>query len=114
MEARLLEPLHDVVIIQPQKLEKVGSILIPIESNDFKEDIGTVRYVGPGALNDDGETIPMLVKPGDKILYSTHGHQTTKVDGEELIVLRQNSIIGVFRERSEKTDFPLITNTVTT
>ncbi len=83
MEARLLEPLHDVVIIKPQREEKVGSIIIPIESENFREDIGTVMYTGPG----------------DRVLFSTHGHQVTKVDGEELIVLRQNSIIGVFREK---------------
>jgi chaperonin GroES len=96
MEARSLEPLHDVVIIKPQILEKVGSIMIPIESKDFREDIGTVMYVGPGDY-DDGKLQPMFVKPGDKVLFSTHGHQVTKIDGEELIVLRQNSIIGVWR-----------------
>lgn len=96
MEARSLEPLHDVVIIKPQIQEKVGSILIPIESKDFREDIGTVMYVGPGDY-DEGVLQPMFVKPGDRVLFSTHGHQVTKIDGEELIVLRQNSIIGVFR-----------------
>lgn len=99
MEARLLEPLHDVVIIKPQREEKVGSIIIPIESENFREDIGTVMYTGPGDTNDDGELKPMYVKAGDRVLFSTHGHQVTKVDGEELIVLRQNSIIGVFREK---------------
>lgn len=98
METSSLVPLHDVVIIKHQEVEKVGSIFIPIESKDFREDIGTVMYVGPGAMNDDGETLPMHVKPGDRVLFSTHGHQVTKVDGEELVVLRQNSIIGVFRE----------------
>lgn len=99
METRLLEPLHDVVIIKPQREEKVGSIIIPIESENFREDIGTVMYIGPGDTNDDGELQPMHVKPGDRVLFSTHGHQVTKINGEELIVLRQNSIIGVFREK---------------
>ena len=98
MKKNSLVPLHDVVIIRPQTVEQVGAILIPISSEDFKEDIGTVAYVGPGAMNDEGKTLPMDVKPGDKVLFSTHGHQVTKVDGEELIVLRQNSIIAVWRD----------------
>lgn len=104
METRLLEPLHDVVIIKPQVLEKVGSIVIPIESKDFREDIGTVLYVGPGDMNDEGVVLPMFVKPGDRVLFSTHGHQVTKIDGQEVIVLRQNSIIAVFRDKEEQSD----------
>lgn len=93
-----IEPLHDVVIIKRQVLDKVGSILIPIESENFREDIGTVVATGPGDMDDLGKLKPMYVKPGDRVLFSTHGHQVTKIDGEEVIVLRQNSIIGVFRD----------------
>lgn len=91
-----LRPLEDVVIIEHQTETQVGSILIPIDAKDFAEDIGTVRFTGPGKVGDDGTLHPMKVKPGDKVLYSTHGHQVTKINGEELIILRQNSIIGVF------------------
>jgi chaperonin GroES len=97
METGSIVPLSDVVIIKRQAVEKIGSIIIPIESEDMREDIGEVVYVGPGATNDDGNQLPMYVKPGDRVLFSTHGHQVTKIDGKELIVLRQNSIIGVFR-----------------
>jgi chaperonin GroES len=97
METGSLAPLHDVVIIKRQEVEKIGSIYIPIDSEDMREDIGEVVYVGPGATNDDGAQLPMYVKAGDRVLFSTHGHQVTKIDGKELIVLRQNSIIGVFR-----------------
>ena len=93
-----ITPLLDVVIISPQRTEKVGEILIPITSEDFREDIGIVRWCGPGALKDDGAHAPMYVKPGDRVLFSTHGHQVTKIDGEEVIVLRQNSIIGVVND----------------
>ena len=81
-----IKPLSDVVIIEQQKLEKVGDILNPIESADFREDIGTIICCGPEADK---------VQAGDKVLFSTHGHQVTKIDGREMIVLRQNSIIGV-------------------
>ena len=91
-----IRPIEDVVIIKQQREEKVGSIFIPIDSQDFAEDIGVVRFAGPGKFGDDGKLLPMHVKAGDKVLYSTHGHQITKINGEELIILRQNSIIGVF------------------
>lgn len=93
-----IEPLHDVVILRPHKevLSK-GGIMIPRES-EFHEDVGTVVFCGPGQLNDDGLLLPMFVKPGDRVMFSTHGHQVTTIEGEELIVLRQNSIIGIFRE----------------
>lgn len=93
-----ISPLADVVIIKRQEVQQVGSILIPIESEDFREDIGTVRYCGEGAVNSEGKPLPMHVKAGDKVLFSTHGHQVTKINGEELIVLRQNSIIGVIHD----------------
>jgi chaperonin GroES len=91
-----ISPLSDVVIIKPQVVEQTqGGILIPIDSKDFREDIGTVMFTGKGRLADDGRLLPMNVKPGDKVLFSTHGHQVTKINGEEVIVLRQESIIGV-------------------
>lgn len=93
-----IEPLLDVVIIERQEVTEKNGILIPINSEDFREDIGFVRFVGPGALKDDGNHGPMFVKPGDRVLFSTHGHQVTEIDGQQLIVLRQNSIIGVFRD----------------
>lgn len=96
MEKRLLVPLEDVVIIKRQTVEQVGAIVIPIESKDFREDIGVVRFTGPGKMSEEGVILPMNVKVGDLVLFSTHGHQVTKVDGEELIVLKQPSIIGVF------------------
>ena len=93
-----ISPLADVVIIERQTIKKVGEILIPIDSEDFREDIGTVRYCGEGAVNDEGVRLPMYVKPGNKVLFSTNGHQITKINGEELIVLRQNSIIGIIND----------------
>jgi co-chaperonin GroES (HSP10) len=97
METRSLVPFEDVVIIKRQEVEKVGEIYIPILSEDFREDIGTVMYTGPGKPKEDGGLHPMYVQPGDRVLFSTHGHQVTMVDGVEVIVLRQNSIIGRFK-----------------
>lgn len=91
-----ITPLEDVVIIKPHReVMSVGGIIIPRTADEFHEDIGTIAYCGPGKPDSEGKPLPMYVKPGDRVLFSTHGHQVTKINGEELIVLRQNSIIAV-------------------
>jgi chaperonin GroES len=91
-----IRPLEDVVIIRPHKeVVSAGGILIPRTADEFHEDIGTIVFCGPGKPKDDGTLHTMHVKPGDRVMFSTHGHQVTKINGEELIVLRQPSIIGV-------------------
>jgi co-chaperonin GroES (HSP10) len=79
-----IEPLSDVVILRRQKVDKIGSIAIPISSPDFQEDIGTVFAAGPDTS----------LKSGDMVLFSTHGHQITTIEGEEYIVTRHNSVIA--------------------
>ena len=94
-----IKPLHDVCIIRPHKeVHSKGGILIPRNAEEFHEDIGEVLYTGPGQMADDGKILPMFVKPGDRVLFSTHGHQVTKLDGEELVVLRQDSVICVLED----------------
>jgi chaperonin GroES len=91
-----ISPLSDVVVIRRASQQEVsdGGIIIP-PSDDFREDIGTIVFAGQGKMSNKGIQIPMQVKEGDKVLFSTNGHQITQVNGEELIVLRQDSIIGV-------------------
>lgn len=92
----MIHPLSDIVVIRRQSQQEIsdGGVYIP-PSDDFREDIGTIAYCGPGKLSPKGVLIPMDVKPGDKVIFSTNGHQITQVDGEELVVTRQNSIIGI-------------------
>lgn len=94
-----IEPRSDVVIIRPHKeIVSKGGVIIPRTADDYHEDIGTIVACGPGRIHDNGFHEPMTVKPGDRVLFSTNGHQVTKLEGEELVVLRQESIIGVIRE----------------
>lgn len=96
-----IAPLADVVIIRrstPQEVSDGGIYLAWDE--DYKEDIGEVIYAGKGKHHrckkcNCQTDIEMSVKPGDKVLFSTHGHQITVINGQELVVLRENSIIGV-------------------
>jgi len=91
-----IEPLSDVVVIKRSAQQDIsaGGIIIP-ESDDFREDIGTVMFAGKGKLSPRGVFIPNQVKEGMKVLFSTNGHQITQVNGEELVVLREPSIIGI-------------------
>ena len=94
-------PLGDIVIIRradPQSVSDGGIVIPP--SEDFTEDIGTIVYVGRGKPHKcrkcgSSAHIPMQVKEGDRVIFSTNGHQLTTIKGEELIVLRQDSIIAV-------------------
>jgi chaperonin GroES len=91
-----VKALQDVVIVRrlPQKELSDGGIYL-VRSDDFLEDIGEVVAVGPGKLSTKGVFIPTSVKKGDRVLFSTNGHQVTKIDGEEMIITRENSLMAV-------------------
>ena len=96
-----ISPLGDVVVIRRSDPAKVsaGGLLLAW-SEDYREDIGIVVAVGSGRHQkcDHCRTstrIPLSVRVGDAVLFSTNGHQITTVNGEELVVLREKSIIAV-------------------
>ena len=91
-----LRPLHDRVIVKRLDNERktASGIVIP-ESAAEKPDQGEVLAVGPGKKNEDGKVSPMDVKVGDKVLFGKYAGQTVKVDGEELLVMREEDIMGV-------------------
>ncbi len=99
-----IAPLSDVVIIRrsaPAEVSDGGIHLV--YDPDFKEDVGVVAYVGHGRERKCSHCntltrIAPSVKAGDKVIFSTNGHQITTINGEELVVLREASIIGVLVE----------------
>jgi chaperonin GroES len=94
-----LKPLGDVVYIrrlQPAQMS-AGGVFLPC-TDEFTEDIGEVVAAGPGKTTLKGAFIPITVKKGDRVMFSTHGHQVTKFLGEELIVCREPSIMGVIEQ----------------
>ena len=98
-----IKPRSDVVIIRPYKqIVSRGGVIIPRDADQFHEDVGEIVACGPGRIHDNGYQEPMTVKPGDMVLFSTNGHQVTTLEGEELIVLRQESIIGVLPDHPKK------------
>ena len=91
-----LRPLHDRVIIKRLDNErKTASGIVLPENAAEKPDQGDVLAVGDGTIGDDGKVRPLAVKAGDKVLFGKYSGQTVKVDGEELLVMREEDIMAV-------------------
>ncbi|VVE34507.1 co-chaperone GroES [Pandoraea iniqua] len=91
-----LRPLQDRVIVKrlDQETKTSSGIVLP-DSAAEKPDQGEVLAVGPGRRDKDGRPIELDVKIGDRVLFGKYGGQVVKVDGNELLVLREEDIIAV-------------------
>ena len=91
-----IRPLHDRVIVQRMKEEEKtkGGIIIP-DSAKEKPVEGKVVAVGNGKVLEDGKVRPLEVKKGDRVLFGKYAGQEVKVDGEELVILREDDIVGI-------------------
>ena len=93
-----IRPLHDRVIVKRLEEERktASGIVIPDNAAE-KPDQGQVVAVGPGKRDENGKHVAMDVKAGDRILFGKYAGQTVKVDGEELLVMREEDIMGVLQ-----------------
>ena len=91
-----LRPLHDRVIVKRLEEERktASGIVIP-DTVAEKPDQGEVMAVGPRKNNDERKLFPVDVKVGDKILFGKYSGTTVKIDGEELLVMREEDIMAV-------------------
>ncbi len=91
-----IRPLHDRVIVKriDEERKSAGGIVIPDTAAE-KPDQGEVVAVGKGKKDDNGKLIALDVKPGDKGLFGKYSGQTVKVKGDELLVMREEDIMGV-------------------
>jgi chaperonin GroES len=91
-----LRPLHDRVIVKRLEEERktASGIVIP-DTVAEKPDQGEILAVGNGKVGDDGKVRALDVKVGDKVLFGKYSGQTVKVDGEELLVMREEDIMAV-------------------
>jgi chaperonin GroES len=91
-----IQPLHDRVIVKRiDEGEQVrGGIIIP-DSAKEKPQEGEVIAAGLGKYKEDGSRQALDVKPGDRILFGKYGGSEIKVDGEELLIMREDEILGV-------------------
>ena len=89
-------PLHDRVLVRRVEAEAktAGGIIIP-ETAQEKPQQGEVVSVGTGARNDQGVVTPLEVKAGDKILFGKWSGTEVKIDGEDLIIMKESDILGI-------------------
>jgi chaperonin GroES len=90
-------PLHDRVLIKRIEAEEktAGGIIIPDTAKEKPQE-GEVVAVGPGAVNDKGERVALDVKAGDRVLFGKWNGTEIKLDGQDLIIMKENEIMGVF------------------
>ncbi|NDC61430.1 MAG: co-chaperone GroES [Betaproteobacteria bacterium] len=91
-----LRPLHDRVIVKRIESEtKTASGIVIPDTAAEKPDQGEILAVGPGKSNDKGEVKPLGVKVGDRVLFGKYSGQTVKVDGDELLVMKEEDLFAV-------------------
>jgi chaperonin GroES len=93
-----LRPLHDRLIVKRLEEERktASGIVIP-DTVAEKPDQGEVLAIGPGKKNEDGKLSPVDLKVGDKILFGKYSGTTVKIDGEELLVMREEDVMAVVK-----------------
>ena len=91
-----IRPLHDRVVVErlDEERKSAGGIVIP-DNVAEKPDQGEVIAVGKGKILEDGKVRPLDVKVGDRILFGKYSGQTVRVKGDELLVMREEDIMGV-------------------
>ena len=89
-------PLQDRVVVRRiQEEEKTpGGIIIPDTAKE-KPSEGEVIAVGPGARNDKGDIVPVEVKAGDRVLFGKWSGTEVKIDGQELLIMKESDIMGI-------------------
>ncbi len=94
-----IRPLHDRVIIQRVKEEEKtkGGIIIPDTAKEKPQE-GEVVAVGKGAVGDDGKVIALDVKKGDRVLFGKWSGTEVKIDGEDLLIMKESDIMGVLEK----------------
>jgi chaperonin GroES len=94
-----LRPLHDRIIVERQEQEtKTASGIVLPDAAAEKPDMGTVIAVGNGKILEDGKVRPLDVKVGDTILFGKYSGQTVKVDGKEVLVMREDDVMAVVQK----------------
>jgi chaperonin GroES len=98
-------PLHDRVLVRRLTAEEktAGGIIIPDTAKE-KPMEGEVVAVGPGARDENGKVQPLEVKAGDRILFGKWSGTEVKMDGEELLIMKESDIMGIIEGHEHKKD----------
>ena len=94
-----IRPLHDRVIVKRLEEERktASGIVIPDTAAE-KPDSGEIMAVGTGKVGDDGKVRPLDVKKGDKVLFGKWSGTEVKIDGQELLIMKESDVMGVLEK----------------
>ena len=92
-----IRPLHDRLIVRRKEEERTtaSGIVIPESASAEKPDQGVIEAVGNGKLLEDGNVRKLDVKVGDKVLFGKYAVQAVTVDGDELLVMKEEDVMGI-------------------
>jgi len=95
-------PLHDRVVVRRIEAEEKtsGGIIIPDTAKEKPQE-GEVVAIGPGARDENGKLVELSVKTGDRILFGKWSGTEVKIDGEDLLIMKENDILGVIEATAE-------------
>ncbi len=98
-----VRPLHDRVVVRRIEAEEksAGGIIIPDTAKE-KPSQGEVIAVGPGGRDESGKLIPIDVKEGDRVLFGKWSGTEVKIDGQELLIMKESDIMGIIDEPVSK------------
>ena len=93
-------PLHDRVVVRriEENTKTAGGIIIP-DTVKEKPMQGEIIAAGPGARDESGKLVPLDVKRGDKVLFGKWSGTEVKIDGEELLIMKESDILGIIEEK---------------
>ena len=96
-------PLHDRVVVRriEQEAKTAGGIIIPDTAKEKPQE-GEIVAVGPGGRDESGKLIPIDVKAGDRVLFGKWSGTEVKIDGEELLIMKESDIMGVIEGSAAK------------
>lgn len=96
MSKTTIQPLFDNVLVKPLEAEaRTASGIVLPDSAKEKPQIGQIMAVGPGATDDKGNPVKMVVKVGQKVMYKKWGGNEVKVNGEEWMIVEQKDILAI-------------------
>ena len=89
-------PLHDRVVVRRIDAEEktAGGIIIPDTAKEKPQE-GEVIAAGPGARNEQGQLVPLDVKPGDRVLFGKWSGSEVKLEGQDLLIMKESDLLGV-------------------
>jgi chaperonin GroES len=92
-------PLHDRVVVRRLDADEktAGGIIIPDTAKEKPQE-GEIVAAGPGARNERGELVPLELKAGDRVLFGKWSGTEVKIDGEDLLIMKESDILGVIED----------------